>query len=59
MDSEGQFINRPPLFKGEKFELWKLKVTFMEYCNIDLLEVIETGVFSLLDTYGKFFPRNT
>jgi len=33
--------------------------TSLEYYNVDLLEVIETGVSSLLDTSGNFFPRNT
>jgi len=34
-------------------------VTFLEYCNVDLLEVIEIRVSSLLDTFGKFLPRIT
>jgi len=60
MDSKGQSINRPSLFKGENFELWKLKMTpFLEYSNVDLIEVIEIEVSSLLDTTRKFLPKNT
>jgi len=54
MDSKEQSINHPPLYKDEKFELWKLKmVDFLKYCNVDLLEVIEIEVSSLLDTSGN------
>jgi len=33
--------------------------TFLEYYSVDLLEVIENRVSSLLDTSRKFLPRNT
>jgi len=57
---EGQDINHPPLFKGEKIELWKFKMTtFLEYRDIDILKVIEIGIPSLLDASGKFLLRNT
>jgi len=56
MDSEGQSINCPLLFKGEKFELSKLKMTtFLEYCNVDLLYGNETGVSSLLHIENMFW----
>jgi len=56
MNSKGQSINRPSLCRGEKCELWNLKMTtFLEHCNVDLLEVIETRVLSLLDAFEFFF----
>jgi len=41
-------------------KLWKFNMTtFLEYYNVDLLEVIETEVPPLLDTSGKFSSGNT
>jgi len=60
MDFEGQAINSPSFFNREKFELWKLKkISFLEYCNVHLLEKIETGIPSLLNATGNLLPRDT
>jgi len=54
IDSEGHVINRPSFFKGEKIKLCKLKMMdFLEYCNGDLLKIIETDIPSLLDAIGN------
>jgi len=34
-------------------------IVFLKYCNVDLLEIIETSIPSLLDVNGKLLPRNT
>jgi len=33
--------------------------TFLEYYNVDLLEVIQSDIPSLFHAFGKFLPRNT
>jgi len=54
MEFKGQAINRPSMFKGEKYETWKLKmIIFLEYNCIDLLEVIENDIPSLFDDNGN------
>jgi len=59
MEIEGWVVNNPPLFKGEKYELWKLKiVTFLEFNNIELLEIIEVEIPTLVDATCKLLPRH-
>lgn len=51
MEFDGQTINWPPLFKGEKYDYLKLRMTtsFLEFNNVDLLKVIKKCTSSLLD----------
>jgi len=60
MDFEGQTVYHPSFFRGEIFELWKLKmIAFLEYYNIDLLEIIKTVFPSLFDAPGKLGSGDT
>lgn len=51
MENKGQTINRPPLFKGIKFDNWKQRmIAFFKSYHIDMLEVVENGNYILMIT---------
>ena len=45
-NSEGASINRPPLFNGENYSFWKIKMkAFIEGIDVDIWEAIEHGPY--------------
>ena len=55
MEFEDQVVNRPPLFKGEKYDLWKLRMPpFLEFSNVDLLSIVKKDISRILDSFGNF-----
>ena len=44
MKNERRGFNKPPLFKGVRYDYWKQRmVAFFESCHIDMLDVVENG----------------
>jgi len=57
MEFEKKIIDIPPLFKGQKYELWKERmVNFLNYMDEHLLAIIEEGIPTLFDSFGELFP---
>ena len=59
MEFETRTINMQPLFKGEKYKLWKVKmIDFLKYMDEDMSVIIEEGISSLLSSYGEFWNEH-
>ena len=60
MENEGYAINRPPLFKGEKFDYWKQRmIGFFESSHFDMWDVVENGNYIPLDSEGNPTDKRT
>nr|KYP35862.1 hypothetical protein KK1_043068 [Cajanus cajan] len=58
MENEGQAVNRPPLFRGTKYEYWKQRmIAFFDACPIDMWDVVEQGNYFPLDQVGNEIPK--
>ena len=58
MENEGQAVNRPPLFKGVKYDYWKQRmIAFFESSHIDMWEVVEMGDYIPLDASLNEIPK--
>jgi len=51
MEGSDQQMNHFPHFKDEMYELWKLR--YFKAKNIDLLDITERGILSILDDKRK------
>jgi len=41
MEGEEQVLNHPPLFKGQNYEMWKMRMMdFIEYNNMELINIM-------------------
>ena len=59
MEFESQVVKRPPLFKGEKYDLRKLMMTsFLEFSNIDILTIVKRGISRILDSSRNVLNMN-
>nr|KYP56021.1 hypothetical protein KK1_002248 [Cajanus cajan] len=58
MENEGQAVNRPPFFKGTKYDYWKQSmIAFFDACHIDMCDVVEQGNYIPLGQASNEKPR--
>nr|KYP41253.1 hypothetical protein KK1_037375 [Cajanus cajan] len=58
MKKEGQAMNRPPLFRGTKYDYWKERmIAFFNTCHIGMWDVVEQGKYTPLDEAGNEIPK--
>ena len=58
MESEGQAINRPPLFNGSDYGYWKKRmIAFLDAQNLDIWDLIESGYTCPKTETGADLPR--
>lgn len=58
MDNEGQAVNRHVLFNGEEYDYCKQRmITFFNYQNIDVWDVVENGYTTPVDANRVVVPR--
>lgn len=60
MENKGYAINRPCLFKGERFNPWKQRmIALLESCHIDMWDIIENSIFTPLNREGEPMARSS
>jgi len=59
MLEEGFDVNKPPMFKGVKYDYWKeMMIAFFESTHIDMSDVVEKGNHIPLDATKKEIPKD-
>ncbi|BAT97540.1 hypothetical protein VIGAN_09100800, partial [Vigna angularis var. angularis] len=57
--AEGASINRPPLFTGENYAFWKVRMQiFMESIDIDIWDAVASGPFVPTNNMQEPKPRD-
>jgi len=57
MEGDRLHVSRPPLFKDQNYELWKMRmIGFIQYNGMELINIIKNGIPTLIDKSGKLLP---
>jgi len=57
MEGDGLQLSRPPLFKGQNYVFWKMRmIGFIQYNGMQLINIIKNGIPTLIDKSGELFP---
>jgi len=47
-------VSRPPLFKGQNYEFWNMRmIGFIQYNDMELINIIKNGIPTLIDKSGE------
>jgi len=56
MEGDELHVGRPPLFKGQNYELWNMRmIGCIQYNGMKLINIIKYGIPTLIDKSGEMF----
>jgi len=57
MEGDRLQVSRPPLFKGQNYELWKMRmIGFIQYNDMEIINIIKVDIPTLIDKSGELLP---
>jgi len=57
MEGDGLHVSRLPLFKGQNYELWKMRmIGSIQYNGMELINIIKNDIPTLIDKSGELLP---
>ena len=57
MEGDELHVSRPPLFKGQNYELWKIRmIDLIQYNGMELINIIKNDIPTLIDKSRELLP---